>query len=108
MQQEKQAADGGYYLGFDGGGMKTYCILVDAPGAHLAESILKKLKMENREALVAKAGGALGRSKFFDAAIDAGLERVAPRARVVSLQENPAGAAAQLAIRLGRRKAHAG
>jgi N-acetylglucosamine kinase-like BadF-type ATPase len=85
-------------------------ILSSAAGslAELAESVLKKLKMADREVPVAKAGGALGRSKFFDAAIDAGLERVAPRARVVNLQEKPAEAAAQLAIRLGRRKAHAG
>jgi N-acetylglucosamine kinase-like BadF-type ATPase len=76
--------------------------------AELAGSVLKKLKMADREVPIAKAGGALGRSKFFDAAIEAGLARVAPRARVVSLQEKPAEAAAQLAIRLGRRKAHAG
>jgi N-acetylglucosamine kinase-like BadF-type ATPase len=76
--------------------------------AELAGSVLKKLKMADREVPVAKAGGALGRSKFFDAAIDAGLARVAPRARVVTLQEKPAEAAAQLAIRLARRKAHAG
>jgi N-acetylglucosamine kinase-like BadF-type ATPase len=76
--------------------------------AELAGSVLKKLKMDEREVPVAKAGGALGRSKFFDAAIDAGLARVAPRARVLSLQEKPAEAAARLAIRLGRRKAHAG
>jgi N-acetylglucosamine kinase-like BadF-type ATPase len=84
-------------------------ILSGAAGslAELAGSVLKKLKMANREVPVAKAGGALGRSKFFDAAIDAGLERVAPRARVVRLQEKPAEAAAQLAIRLGRRTAHA-
>jgi N-acetylglucosamine kinase-like BadF-type ATPase len=76
--------------------------------AELAASVLKKLKMTDQEMPVAKAGGALGRSKFFDAAIDAGLGRVAPHARVVTLQEKPAEAAAQLAIRLGRRKAHAG
>jgi N-acetylglucosamine kinase-like BadF-type ATPase len=76
--------------------------------AELASSVLKKLKMTDRDVHVAKAGGALGRSRFFDAAIDAGLQRVAPRARVVILQEKPAEAAAQLAIRLGRRKAHAG
>jgi N-acetylglucosamine kinase-like BadF-type ATPase len=85
-------------------------ILSGAAGslAELAGSVLNKLKMADREVPVAKAGGALGRSKFFDAAVDAGLERVAPRARIVSLQEKPAEAAAQLAIRLGRRKAHAG
>ena len=76
--------------------------------ADLAGSVLKKLQMVDRDVPVAKAGGALDRSKFFDAAIDAGLKRVAPRARVVGLQEKPAEAAAQLAIRLGRRKAHAG
>ena len=76
--------------------------------AELAESVLKKLKMADREVTIAKAGGALGRSKFFDDAIDAGLARVAPRAQVVTLQVKPAEAAAQLAIKLGRRKAHAG
>jgi N-acetylglucosamine kinase-like BadF-type ATPase len=76
--------------------------------AELAESVLKKLKMADREVTIAKAGGALGRSKFFDDAIDAGLARVAPRAHVVTPQAKPAEAAAQLAIRLGRRKAHAG
>ncbi len=38
MPQEKQAADRGYYLGFDGGGRKTDCILVDPAGAVLAHA----------------------------------------------------------------------
>jgi glucosamine kinase len=38
MPQEKQAAGEGYYLGFDGGGTKTDCILVDAAGAVLARA----------------------------------------------------------------------
>ncbi|MGH9714297.1 MAG: N-acetylglucosamine kinase [Candidatus Acidiferrales bacterium] len=76
--------------------------------AELAESVLKTLNMADREVPIAKAGGALGRSNFFDAAIDSGLERVAPHAKVVTLQLKPAEAAARLAIRLGQRKAHAG
>src|SRR5271156_2498836 len=74
----------------------------------LAGSVIEKLGMQNREVPVAKAGGTLGRSKFFDEAIEAGLHRVAPRARIISLQMKPAEAAAKIAIRLGKRKAHAG
>jgi len=74
----------------------------------LAGSVIEKLGMQNREVPVAKAGGTLGRSKFFDEAIESGLHRVAPRARVISLQMKPAEAAAKIAIRLGKRKAHAG
>jgi N-acetylglucosamine kinase-like BadF-type ATPase len=76
--------------------------------AILARSVLERLDMLDREVPIAKCGGALGRSTFFDSEIDRGLARVAPRARIVSLQEKPAVSAARLAIRLGRRKAHAG
>jgi N-acetylglucosamine kinase-like BadF-type ATPase len=74
----------------------------------LVASILSRLKLNDREIPIAKAGGAVGRSRFFDTAIDEGLNRVAPRARLISLAMKPAEAAAQLAIRSGRRKAHAG
>lgn len=85
-------------------------ILSGAAGslAELAGSVLKKLDLTDRQIPIAKAGGALGRSKFFDEAIDAGLARIAPRAHVSTLRVKPAEAAAQLATRLGRRKAHAG
>jgi N-acetylglucosamine kinase-like BadF-type ATPase len=76
--------------------------------ATLARSVLVRLDMLDREVPIAKCGGALGRSTFFDTEIDRGLTRVVPRARIVSLQEKPAVSAARLAIRLGRRKAHAG
>jgi len=66
------------------------------------------LNLNDREIPIAKAGGAVGRSRFFDAAIDDGLNRVAPCARLTALAVKPAEAAAQLAIRSGRRKAHAG
>src|SRR6201987_6113799 len=74
----------------------------------LVASVLSRLKLNDREVPIAKAGGAVGRSRFFDAAIDEGLNRIAPRARLISLAMKPAEAAAQLAIRSGRRKAHAG
>ena len=74
----------------------------------LARSVLERLHMLEWEVPIAKAGGAIGRSQFFDAAIDASLRHMAPRANVVTLQVRPAEAAAKLATRLGRRKAHAG
>jgi N-acetylglucosamine kinase len=74
----------------------------------LAASALSRLKFHDREIPIAKAGGTVGRSKFLDAAIDEGLNRVAPRARLIPLAMKPAEAAAQLAIRSGRHKAHAG
>ena len=76
--------------------------------AELVSSVLQKLGMQDREVPVAKSGGTIGRSKFFDAAIESGLARVAPRASLVSLHVKPAEAAARMAIRLGKRKAHAG
>jgi N-acetylglucosamine kinase-like BadF-type ATPase len=74
----------------------------------LVASVLSRLNLSDREVPIAKAGGAVGRSGFFDAAIDEGLNRVAPRVRLIPLAMKPAEAAAQLAIRSGRRKAHAG
>jgi N-acetylglucosamine kinase-like BadF-type ATPase len=74
----------------------------------LAVSVIDKLGMQDREISIAKAGGANGRSKFFDAAIDQRLHELAPNARVVALQMKPAEAAAKMAIGLGKRKAHAG
>ena len=62
--------------------------------------------MQDREISIAKAGGTIGRSKFFDAAIDERLREIAPHARVVALQMKPAEAAAKMAIGLGKRKAH--
>jgi N-acetylglucosamine kinase-like BadF-type ATPase len=47
--------------------------------------------------LVAKTGGAVGRSAFFDAEVDAGLKRALPQARIGGLQMTPAEAAARAA-----------
>jgi N-acetylglucosamine kinase-like BadF-type ATPase len=74
----------------------------------LAHSVIGKLAMQDREISIAKAGGTNGRSKFFDAAIDARLREIVPHARIVALQMKPAEAAAKMAIGLGKRTAHAG
>ena len=74
----------------------------------LVASVIEKLSMQGREVSIAKAGGTIGRSKFFDAAIDERLHQIAPHAHVVALQMKPAEAAAKMAIGLGKRKAHAG
>jgi N-acetylglucosamine kinase-like BadF-type ATPase len=75
--------------------------------AQLAASVIQKLDMQDRDIVVAKSGGTIGRSKFFDAAIDTDLARLVPHARIVALQMKPAEAAARLAMNLGKRKAHA-
>jgi N-acetylglucosamine kinase-like BadF-type ATPase len=76
--------------------------------AQLAASVVQKLDMQNRNIIIAKSGGALGRSKFFDAAIDSNLAGLAPQAQIVALQMKPAEAAARMAIHLPKRKGHTG
>jgi N-acetylglucosamine kinase-like BadF-type ATPase len=72
----------------------------------LVKSVVAELKLQERAIPIAKAGGTTGRSKFFDAAIDAELHKVAPKANVIPLPMKPAEAAARMAIKLGKRKAH--
>jgi hypothetical protein len=49
------------------------------------------------ETLIAKTGGTVGRSAFFDAQVDAALKRVLPQARIGGLRMSPAEAAARAA-----------
>jgi len=56
---------------------------------------------------VAKVGGVYGRSQFFDAAIDAEVKKVLPRADFVPVETSPAEAAVRMAIRLARAKGNA-
>ena len=65
----------------------------------------KSLKLKESVIPIAKAGGTIGRSQFFDGAIDAELHRVAPKANVIVLPMKPAEAAARMALKLGKRKA---
>ena len=74
--------------------------------AELVKSVIDDLHLQDREMPIAKAGGTIGRSKFFDAAIDAELKKVAPLAHVIPLPVKPAEAAAKMAMRLGKRKGH--
>ncbi len=75
--------------------------------AELTKSVIDELHLQDRPIPIAKAGGTTGRSKFFDAAIDAELKKVAPHAHVILLPLKPAEAAAKMAIRLTKRKGHA-
>jgi N-acetylglucosamine kinase-like BadF-type ATPase len=68
-------------------------------------SVVESLKLKESVIPIAKAGGTIGRSKFFDGAIDAELHRVAPKASVIVLPMKPAEAAARMALKLGKRKA---
>ncbi|HEY0702343.1 MAG TPA: BadF/BadG/BcrA/BcrD ATPase family protein [Candidatus Acidoferrales bacterium] len=91
-------------------GDEVACEILSQAAASLAElaaSVIRKLEMHDREILIAKSGGTIGRSKFFDTAIDNHLASLVPRAKIIALQMKPAEAAARIAIHLGKRKAHA-
>lgn len=75
--------------------------------ADLTAAVVEKLKIRDCEVPVFKSGGTVGRSKFFDAAIDTALCQAIPRARVSTLDMKPAEAAARLATRRAGRSAHA-
>jgi N-acetylglucosamine kinase-like BadF-type ATPase len=65
----------------------------------LARRVLEDLHMEGRRCAIAMAGGVFGHSQFLDAALEARLKEIAPRARVKPLEISPAVAAGQLARR---------
>jgi N-acetylglucosamine kinase-like BadF-type ATPase len=67
--------------------------------AELAARVVSELGWNGRETRIAKVGGVYGRSKLLDAAIEAGLKKVAPAARLVALEMSPADAAVRMAIR---------
>jgi N-acetylglucosamine kinase-like BadF-type ATPase len=73
----------------------------------LAACVANELGWQEREIPVAKVGGIYGRSKYFDAAIQAELERRIPRVRNISVEISPAEAAARMAIRLASAKGNA-
>jgi glucosamine kinase len=75
--------------------------------AGLADCVAKQLGWRNREVPVAKVGGVFGRSKHFDAAIDAEVTRWIPRVRFVPVEISPAEAAVRVAVRLARAKGNA-
>lgn len=75
--------------------------------AALAESVAEQLGARNRDVPMAKLGGAHGRSKVFDNALDAELWRVLPRFQLAELAMSPAEAAVRLAVRASRARGDA-
>jgi N-acetylglucosamine kinase-like BadF-type ATPase len=75
--------------------------------AWLAASAATQLGWRDREIPVAKIGGVYGRSRFFDAAIDAEVTKALPRAHFVSVEISPAEAAVRMAIRSARAQGNA-
>jgi hypothetical protein len=52
-------------------------------------------------------GGAHGRSKYFDAAVEAELKKSIPRVTIVPVEISPAEAAVRMAVRVGGAKGNA-
>lgn len=75
--------------------------------ADLTSAVVEKLKMRDQAVPIVKSGGTVGRSKFFDAAIDGALQQALPRGEISALSVKPAEAAAQLATKLAGRRIHA-
>ena len=60
----------------------------------LVADVAERLRLREKEFLLAKIGGTIGRSRFFDSEIDVALKRVTPTARIGGLRISPAEAAA--------------
>jgi len=75
--------------------------------AELVACVANELGWRDRNFSIARIGGVNGRSKFFDDAIAAELNRVAPRGHLTAMRASPAEAAVQMAIRVGRTKGNA-
>jgi glucosamine kinase len=65
--------------------------------AELVESVAGNLEWRGREVPVARVGGMVGRSKYFDAALESELKRLVPLARLLQAKISPAEAAVQMA-----------
>jgi N-acetylglucosamine kinase-like BadF-type ATPase len=63
----------------------------------LVLTVANHVGSRDNDLLVAKTGGAVGRSAFFDVEVDAALKRAVPHVRIGSLQMTPAEAAARAA-----------
>ena len=63
----------------------------------LIVDVAERLHLRDSEFLLAKIGGTVGRSRFFDAQIDEALKRAVPRGQIGSLRVSPAEAAALVA-----------
>jgi N-acetylglucosamine kinase-like BadF-type ATPase len=66
----------------------------------LSEYVIDRLDLRSKRFRIVKAGGATGRSQFFDGPLDQALRKLAPHAVIESLAAAPAETAAKLALGL--------
>ena len=80
----------------DSGDATAREILVQAARevSSLVAAVADRLHLGEKEFLLARIGGTIGRSRFFDAQIDAALKQVVPSAKIGKLRISPAEAAA--------------
>jgi len=84
-------------------GDATARTLLDDCAVALAEQVrdlAARLQLQSQKYLLAKTGGMLGRSAYFDERLDFYLRKAAPLAQFGELRMSPAEAAARLALRL--------
>jgi N-acetylglucosamine kinase-like BadF-type ATPase len=65
--------------------------------AALVADVAGRLHLSDEEFLLVRMGGTMGRSRFFDAHIDAALKKAVPNAQIGKLRVSPAEAAALIA-----------
>ena len=70
--------------------------------AALAHRLAQSMNVDQQEIPVAQAGGAIGRSRFFDQAIEDELRRLLPHCKLISLRVGPAEAAAWIGLQLAQ------
>jgi glucosamine kinase len=68
--------------------------------AMLVEMVVEHLHIRDETFLLAKTGGMIGRSLFFDAELDERLKQTAPHARIGTLPVPPVEAAGRVALQL--------
>jgi N-acetylglucosamine kinase-like BadF-type ATPase len=83
----------------DSGDASARRILIEAAQdlAGLVADVADRLHLRKSEFLLAKIGGTVGRSKFFDAQVDAALKQVLPSVQIGNLRISAAEAAALVA-----------
>jgi len=65
----------------------------------LAENVVRRLRLQEEEFVLAKSGGVFGRTRLLDEPLNSRLRAIAPQARIELLRKAPAVGAAQIALR---------
>ncbi len=68
--------------------------------ARLAETVIRRLNLQDTQFVLAKSGGVFSRTALLEGPLDHALWKIAPRAEISVLNESPAVGAARLAARL--------